>query len=620
MIEVMKMSDIKVKKEKPKYKVWENSLYLIKNMWKWDKVLFLSGAIQIPITAIIPLLGIYLPKILIDSITSKESVHEFLISIGVPIIGMVLSTILLATLSTITGTRKMGYRLSYMILQVDKVVDTDFENIDGPQSQEKLMKAGMTILNNNSATEVIVDTIIELFSSIIGFILYTGIISTIHPLIVVLIILSSVINYFIGKYVNNYEYKNRDNLAPIERKLKYIRENTGDFKSAKDMRLYNMSDWFKDMYKILIKERVHFQKKDIYKRYLANLVDGILILLRDGLTYGLLIYSVIYKDMEVGNFVLYFAAVGGFSTWLSGIVKSINSLNSVGLSTCDLRDFLEMEDKMNRGEGVELPKPDELPCDIELRNLYYKYPGADDYVIKNMNLHIKKGEKLAIVGLNGAGKTTLVKLICGLYTPTKGEIYINGKRSNLYNRDEYYTLFSAVFQDIHLLPISIEKTITSQLKGEIDYDKLDKVINISGFHDRINSLLKGKETLLVKSVNEGAIDLSGGEMQKLMLSRALYKDGPILILDEPTAALDPIAENEIYKKYKDLTKQKTSIFISHRLSSTRFCDRIVFIEDGNILEDGNHHSLMNKGGKYSEMYDMQSHYYKEGLGDENDEK
>lgn len=610
------MSDMTIKKEKPKYSTCQNIVYLIKNMWKWDKVLFLSGAIQIPITVIIPLLGIYLPKVLIDSITAKESVNEFLISIGVPIIGMVFSTILLATLSTITGTRKSGYRLSYMIHQVDKTVDTDFENIDGPQGQEKLMKAGMTILNNNSATEVIVDTIIEFFSSIIGFILYSSIISTIHPLIVVLIIASSIINYFVGKYVNNYEYKNRDNLAPIERKLKYIRENTGNFKSAKDMRLYNMSKWFKDMYKILIKERVYFQKKDIYKRYLASFVDGILILIRDGLTYGFLIYSVIYRDMAVGNFVLYFAAVGGFSTWLSGIVKSINTLNSVGLSTCDLRAYLEMKDKMNRGEGVELPKTDELPCDIELRNLYYKYPGAEDYVIKNMNLYIRKGEKLAVVGVNGAGKTTLIKLICGLYTPTKGEIYINGKQSNLYNRDEYYTLFSVVFQEIHQLPISIEKTITSQLKDEIDYKKLDNVINMSGFDSKMNSLPKGKETLLVKSVNEGAIDLSGGEMQKLILARALYKDGPIVILDEPTAALDPIAEFEIYKRYNDLTKQKTSIFISHRLSSTRFCDRIVFLEDGNILEEGNHYDLMKKGGKYSKMYDMQSHYYKEDLGGE----
>lgn len=614
------MADTTINKGKAKYGVIQNIFYLFKNIWKWDKLLFLFSIIQIPVTVMIPLLGIYLPKVLIDSITKKVAVSKLLINIGIPIIAMIVLNIVLKSLYAITGLRKTTYRFRYIGILTDKTVDTDFENIDGPVGQKKFTKAGMAILNNNSATEAIVSTSIEFFSNIIGFILYAGIISTIHPLIVGFIMLSSVINYFIGKYVNNYEHKNRDNLAPIEKKLRYISEKTGDFKSAKDMRLYNMSNWFKDMYSILIKESVHFQKKNIYRRYLANFIDGLLVFLRDGLTYAFLIYSVIYRDMTLGSFVLYFGAVGGFSTWLSGIVENINSLNSISLSTCDLRNYLEMEDKTNREKGVELPKDFELPCDIELRNLYYKYPGADEYTIRGINLHIKKGEKLALVGVNGAGKTTLVKLICGLYTPTKGEIYINGKKSNSYNRDEYHELFSVVFQDIHLLPISIEETISSQLEDEIDGDKLDKVIKMSELEQKIRSLPKGKETLLVKSVYEDAIDLSGGETQKLMLARALYKDGPIIILDEPTAALDPIAENKIYEKYNQLTKKKTSIFISHRLSSTRFCHRIVFIQDGRIIEEGNHYDLMEKNGRYREMYDMQSHYYKDNPGGVEDER
>lgn len=375
-----------------------------------------------------------------------------------------------------------------------------------------------------------------------------------------------------------------------------------------------MSSWFQEMYSIFLKRRLYFQKKAIYRRYFANVMDGLLILLRDGLAYGFLIYSVIYQDMTIGEFILYFGAVAGFSTWLTGIVKEFNSLNAASLVICDLRDYLEMEDKMNRGKGVELPKEYELPCDIELRNLYYKYPGAEDYTIKNINLHIKKGEKLALVGANGVGKTTLVKLICGLYTPTSGEIYINGKKSSDYNRDEYYTLFSVVFQDIHLLPLSIEQNISLKLEKDIDHKKVDEVLHMSGLMEKVNSLPKGKKTILLKSIYEEAIDLSGGEMQKLMLARALYKNAPIIILDEPTAALDPIAELEIYQKYDELTKNHTSIFISHRLSSTRFCDRIVFLQEGSIIEEGNHYSLMKKNGKYKNMYDMQSHYYKDDIG------
>lgn len=610
------MTDISIPKSKPKYSTLENTIYLIKNIWKWNKLLFLLCILQIPSTVIIPLLGIYLPKVLIDSVSNNASAFQLLVNIGIPILGIIALNILLNAASSATYYKAIFYRMKYLQLLTDKVLDTDFENIDGPAGQEKIMKAGMAINSNSSATEAIIKISVELFSNIIGFILYAGIISAIHPLIVVFIIVSSIINYFTGKYVSNYEHKNKDNLAPVERKLEYIRKKAGDFKSAKDMRLYNMCFWFKDMYHIFLKEKIYFQKKNLYRKYFSNFVDGTLLFLRDGITYGFLIYSVMYRGMPIGDFVLYFGAVAGFSTWLSGIVNNLNSLNSISLNVCDLRQYLEMKDKMNREAGVGLPISCELPCDIELRNLYYKYPGAQDYTIKNINLHIKKGEKLALVGVNGAGKTTLVKLICGLYTPSKGEILINGKKSSLYNRDDYYTLFSVVFQDIHLLPISIEKNIALRLEEKIDDEKMNRVLNMSGFMEKIKALPKGKKTLLVKSVYEEAIELSGGEVQKLMLARALYKDAPIIILDEPTAALDPIAENEIYQKYNELTKDRTSVFISHRLSSTKFCDRIVFIENGEMLEEGDHYSLMNKNGKYKEMYDMQSYYYKDNIGGE----
>ena len=603
-----------------KYSLFENLRYLMKNMWNWDKGLLVFFIIQIPLLVFGPLLSIYLPKILIDSIVEDVGITKLLINIGIPIIGIIIVETMLKGSYFKTLFGGIFYRSRYIQMQIHKATDTDFENIDGPQGQNKLMKAVMATESNNSATEAITKVFIELISNIVGLVLYGSIIFTIHPLFMLFIFISSLINYFMGDYANKFEYKNKSNLAPIEKKLRYIREKSGDFKVAKDLRLYNMSLWFKQMYNIFLYKRIKLQKKNISRKYLANIIDGLLGFLRDGMAYGILIYSVLYKNMSIGNFVLYFGAIAGFSTWLSAIVKSINELNRVHLETIDLREFLEMEDKMNRGTGVELPKEYELPCDIELRNVFYKYPEAEDYTIRNINLHIRKGEKLALVGINGAGKTTLVKLICGLYAPTKGEIYINGKNSTLYNRDEYYKLFSIVFQDIYLLPMSIEENIASQLEEDIDEERMDKVLNMSGLMEKVKSLEKGKKTLMLKSVYDDAIDLSGGEKQKLALAAALYKDGPIIILDEPTAALDPIAENEIYQKYNELTKEKTSIFISHRLSSTRFCDRIIFLKDGEIIEEGNHNSLMNKGGIYKEMYDMQAHYYKDNIGGAENEK
>lgn len=610
------MMETKSSQNRPKYTTFQNTAYLMKNIWKWDKVLFLLCFLQVPATVIIPLLGIYIPKILIDSAVRQVSALSLIINAGMPIIIIVLLNLILNVCSSITQWRGISYRMKYLQLLSDKTIDTDFENIDGPEGQEKFMKADMAVRTNSSATEAIIKTSVQLFSNMLGFILYSCIITSVHPLILAFLIISSLINYFMGKYINDFEHKNKDNIAKTDRKLEYILDKTGEFKSAKDIRLYEMFTWFKDIFRSLRKKMVHFEMKNIYHRYLGNFVDGMLILLRDGLIYGFLIYSILYKGMTLGNFVLYFGAVAGFSSWMSGIVKNLNSLNSMSLDICDFRDYLEMKDNMNREAGVKLPEPSEIPFDIELKNLYYKYPGAKDYTINNVNLHIKKGEKIALVGVNGAGKTTLIKLICGLYTPAKGEIYINGKKSSAYNRDEYFSLFSVAFQDIHLLPVSIEKNIALQADRSIDEKKMNNVLNMSGLMKKLDSLPKGGKTLLVKSIYNEAVDLSGGEMQKLILARALYKGAPVIILDEPTAALDPIAENEIYEKYNDLTKGHTSIFISHRLSSTRFCNRIIFMENGSIIEEGNHLSLMNKGGKYKKMYDMQSYYYKDHIGSE----
>ncbi|WP_160680123.1 ABC transporter ATP-binding protein [Clostridium sp. C8-1-8] len=603
-------------KDKPNYSTLQNVSYLIKNLWRWDKKLFFVALLQVPIIVVMPLLGIYIPKIVIDSVTRKSSINGLFISLWAPVLCMVILNILLSSLRSLSMFKSIAYRMKYSGLITEKTLDTDFENIDGPTGQQRIEKACNSIDSNDSATEAIIKVLIELSSNLIGFIIYSKIISKIHPFIVVFLVLSSIINYLVGRYVNNYEHRNKANITPIQMKLRYVINWAGNFKVAKDMRLYNMFPWFKEMFSRLKKEKLYYRKKNIYHRYFSNFVDGSLIFLRDGITYGFLIYSVLYRHMSIGDFVLYFGAVSGFSNWLTGVIKNYNSLNSISLDVCDLREYLELEDSKNRKQGVKLPDSYEMPFDIELRNLYYKYPGAEDYTIKGINVHIKKGEKIALVGVNGAGKSTLVKLICGLYTPTKGEVLINGTKVELYNRDEYYSLISVVFQDVYLLPMSIEKNIALKSTEEINSKEIDKVIKMSGLSKKINNLEKGKDTLLVKSIYEEAIDLSGGEMQKLMLARALYKNSPIIILDEPTAALDPLAESEIYEKYNELTKGSTSIFISHRLSSTRFCDRILFVGEGNILEEGSHEELMNRDGQYKKMYDMQSYYYKESVGDE----
>ena len=221
-----------------------------------------------------------------------------------------------------------------------------------------------------------------------------------------------------------------------------------------------------------------------------------------------------------------------------------------------------------------------------------------------------RSEKLALIGLNGAGKTTLVKLICGFYTPTEGEILLNGRNIEEFDREQYYSLVSVLFQDYTILPAKLKENIASRRAEDIDEKKLQEALQKAGFQERYDRLPEKGDSLLVREIHENAVDFSGGEKQRLLFARALYKQAPLLILDEPTAALDPIAENEIYLKYSETTVGKTSVYISHRLSSTKFCDRIVLLENGNIVESGTHDTLMAQGGKYAELYEMQSKYYK----------
>ena len=275
-----------------------------------------------------------------------------------------------------------------------------------------------------------------------------------------------------------------------------------------------------------------------------------------------------------------------------------------------IREVLEYPEPFHIKDGEPLRAEPDRPYEIRLEHVSFRYPEAEKDTLTDIDLTLHPGEKLAIVGLNGAGKTTLVKLLCGLLDPTEGRVLLDGRDIREYNRRDYYKLFSAVFQDFSLLAATIAANV-AQSEEDIDIDRVKECVAKASLTEKIESLTDGYETKLNREIHLDAVMLSGGETQRLMLARALYKNGPVVVLDEPTAALDPIAESDLYQKYSEMTKHRSSVYISHRLASTRFCDRIILISDGRIAEEGTHETLLQKGAAYAELFEVQSKYYRE---------
>lgn len=601
-----------MKKDKSKYNMLSNIAYALNNIWKWDKAFYLFFIPSIPLAVLLPLAATFFPKTLIDSVESQQSIQKVIAIIGIYFAGLLIINLFNSFCGSRLHMRQYNISLRYQHAISEKHMRTDYANTDNPEAITKYQHAMNDACSGQCAPEFIWQSLLGLFTSLLGIFTYGSVIATVSPWILLLLFLSAFITYLVSRWQRNYIEKNKDNWVNIDRKIGYLQSFSQKFDHAKDIRIYGMLGWLTDMLAGFQKERFVWTKKVSAQGLGGTCINALLALIRNGAAYAILIFMVFNNEIGAGDFVFYFGAITGFSAWLTGIGDKVNDITHKSIKIGYYREYFEIEEKYNHGTGCPLPTEQELPVDIEFNNVSFKYPSADGekYALKNVNLKIGKGEKLALVGANGAGKTTLVKLMCGFYYPSEGEIKLNRRVIADYNIEDYYSLFSAVFQDIYLLPVTIAEFVSSSEK-DINRDKVMDVIYQAGLADKINSLRNGIDSRLMKGVFDDSIEMSGGEKQKLMLARALYKNAPMIVLDEPTAALDPIAENELYLKYNDLTANKTSVYISHRLASTRFCDRIVYLENGEIVECGTHDELMKLGCKYSHMFELQSYYYKE---------
>lgn len=583
----------------------QNFRYMIKNWISWDKKSLIYFFIRVPALVLQPIITAYIPKAIIDCINEGVTTKRLITVIALLSLLLTLTIWMDPFMNELIQGGARIVRMRYAVMAFEKNLKTDYVNIENLEKREIQKRAENFYSGRWSGGQNFINNCNFFCVAVVGVITSSALILKIDAFMILVILATCIGQFFILRIINKNIKENMDRRYKFRTKFDYFYKNSKNTAAAKDVRLYGFQDYF---IKALADSLYSIEKTIAkYTRQCAafDAITALLNLIREAVAYAYLVYLVTKGRITVSDFVFYFGIITGFSNWVVNLVFSYSRIEQCCNECAAYREYIESEDNSDKGKEFTSKEI----STIELKNVCFKYPSAENDTLKNINVKFSGNENIAIVGENGAGKTTLIKLLCGLYEPTDGEILINGESTADISKSSLFDLFSAIFQDYYFLPMTIAENLTA----EINYDnnRLWQAFEKAGIADKINSLKDKEKSLMDKAVYKNAVDFSGGEKQKLLLAKAVYKNAPVLILDEPTAALDPIAENELYLKYNKLTQNKLSFFISHRLSSTRFCDRILFISDGRIAEEGTHKELMELKGGYYKMYQLQSYYYKE---------
>lgn len=598
------------KTPKPKYNLWQNTGFMLRTSRKYAKSVF-------PLCIVLALLsaGKSVAELLIaPAILNKIELSASLGNVVFTIAAFALVLMLLSGLRAYVDTNALFGRIAVrsqgIYLSISrKYAKTSYPNLLNTDFLALGEKASAACSANSEASEAIWTTLTDLMTSCIGFIVYLALLTNLNLWLAALVAATTAVSYFASKRINEWGYLHRSEELELTKRIEYADKTATSREFAKDIRMFGLRGWLEDLWGSTMRLYSAFCAKRERKYIWANIIDIVLTFLRNGIAYAFLIGITVKNGLPASQFLLYFAALSGFAQWVVEILDKLSVMHKQSLDISTIREFLDWDEPFDLNGGERIAFEPNKQYEIRLDDVSFRYPKADKDTLSHINLTVHPGEKLAIVGLNGAGKTTLVKLVCGFLDPTEGRILLNGEDIRKFNRNDYYALFSAVFQEFSVLDVTVKENVAQCVDG-IDETRVWQCIDKAGLTEKIKSLPKGIETHLGRRVFKDGVEFSGGQTQRLMLARALYKNAPILVLDEPTAALDPIAENDIYQKYNDMTHGRTSFFISHRLASTRFCDRIIFVDSGKIAEEGTHDELLKNGGGYAYLFEVQSKYYR----------
>lgn len=600
---------MRLKRYKKNNNKWSVQLVLVfKKIWKFDKKLIWILFAEILISAASPFPYIVFSKYIIDGLVNGEDYHQVLLYICL----MFFINYALSVMATLVNSYKMklSAKMTNMLANEvrKKCMDMDYSMFNDTAIQDRAMYATRLAEDNNFVN--ILNGIKGLVSNaiILAGVIFVVIQVDIFLLFVALFVITAQCAVYFINTKSNIKYDVEG--STVSRCLQYLTQISMKTKIKKDISIYNISSF--------ILNKIHSYQKSWMKIFNKRVkTNSISEWLTNTFSFGfqltayiLLGLKVFAKEITLGSFTMGINSLNSFVGASKGIAQSVIDINARIYSVGRYHSFLNIRSEFRKDATRKIDDIDLKNVEIKFENVYFKYPGSTSYVLKDINLTINTYEKIAVVGENGSGKTTFVMLLTRMYDPTEGRILINGIDIREIDYDSYMKLFSTVYQDFHIFPFSILENIV--FRDEADEEAEKKILELfkqNGLSSRLEAMYQGLKTPITKELDNRGEDLSGGELQRIAIIRALYKNAPFIVLDEPTSALDPIAEYEIYHRFSQMTNQKTAIYISHRIASTRFCDRIVVFDKGVISELGTFDELINNQGLYYHLYQKQAQYF-----------
>ena len=595
------------------YGLASNLGFLFRNIWHYRRLLVLMFVVGAVTQSVMRYLWSYIGKFIVDIIEAQTKANTTDIS---PLIRLLLVVVVIEVIAIGGVTlvyNRVYFNMTFVRFQMiteknDKLLSMNYQMLEKPYILDMHQRASNALGGNWQGYEGMMNRVYNLSAQVVTLIVTASTILVLDPRLILVLTLAMVINYLSQQWSIRSDKKNFwDATSTTRRQMDYMGRCTQDFDYAKDIRLFSLKPWLLRKQRAILDDyQSSFNKsRNYWMRH--SWIYSTTSLLASGFMYYILINQVLHHDVSIGNFTLYLGLCGAFSQALSDLYDNFGQLQFASNMVDDLRTFMDFETEKEE-ECQELSVLGDSYC-FEFKNVCFRYEGAKEDTIKDLNLFLPAGQRLAVVGLNGAGKTTFIKLLLRLYDVTSGEITVNGININRFRRKDYYRLFAPVFQNVELFAFPLAENVSMKEPENTDREKALQCLIQAGMQEKLASLEKGIDTEILKVLYEDGVDLSGGEKQKLALARALYKDSPIIVLDEPTAALDALAEYELYRNFDKMMEGKTAVYISHRLSSTRFCDKIAMFVDGRIVEYGTHEELLAKHGAYANMFEVQAQYY-----------